>query len=481
MTQPSATSSVRSDRARVPRGTHAVASHGPKVLRVGVVREGRVIEERIIKDRTHVTVGGHDKNTFVVFGAELPPSFRLFEVLDEDYCLNFDESMQGRLALPGGACDLQALRSRQVGSGHGTYQVRLSEESRGKITVGDTTFLFQFVAPPPEQPRPQLPVSVTRGATAVDWTTTVIAAFSFLAHFCAIAAMYSDWLDPVVDYEVNVGALVETVRSLPAPPPVEEPVELTPAEEEPSQKKEKKEEKKEAKPTPAPKRETRPRGDAPRRAGTPSMSSAQVAAISNELESLEMATLAALTSSGPATANVLRTGEVPTATLDAAAKSAVAVSASSSGGLKLSGSGGTIRPGATGGGLASIGSVGKTAATGSGTQVEVQGPKGDADVGEAAVAGGQVGNADRVVASLRAGFRACYNRGLATNPDIQGKILLKIKIGPTGEVLGVTNTTTGDIPPAVVSCVEARAKVARFQPPEGGVAVVQVPVSFVKQ
>ena len=30
---------------------------GPKVLRIGVVQGGRVSEERIIKQRTHVTVG----------------------------------------------------------------------------------------------------------------------------------------------------------------------------------------------------------------------------------------------------------------------------------------------------------------------------------------------------------------------------------------------------------------------------------------
>ena len=52
--------------------------------------------------------------------------------------------------------------------------------------LDDTTFLFQFVAPPPIQPKPQLPVSVTRGATSIDWATTMIAAFSFLLHFSAI-------------------------------------------------------------------------------------------------------------------------------------------------------------------------------------------------------------------------------------------------------------------------------------------------------
>jgi outer membrane biosynthesis protein TonB len=334
--------------------------------------------------------------------------------------------------------------------------------------VGDTTFLFQFVAPPPIQPRPQLPVSVTRGATSVDWPTTVIAAFSFLVHFCAIGSIYSDWLDPVVDYDVNVSGLVEQVKSLPAPPPVEEPEQPAP---------EQKEAKAEA-----------PKAEAPKAAPKPSatpvkehVSKAQVAAISNELQSLEMATLAALSSAGPATANVLRSGEVPTSALDAAAASEAGVSAAGPGGLKLGGAGGTVRPGATGGGLASIGATGKSTAAGSGATQQVKGPRGSADLGNASVAGGSVSDASRVVAQMRAGFRSCYNRGLAENPDIEGKIALSIKVGPTGQVSSVSATKTGSIPDSVLECVKARASSASFSPPQGGAAVVQVPVSFVKQ
>ena len=40
----------------------AVASTGPKVLRIGLIRGGRVVEERIIKQRTSVTVGPSEKN-----------------------------------------------------------------------------------------------------------------------------------------------------------------------------------------------------------------------------------------------------------------------------------------------------------------------------------------------------------------------------------------------------------------------------------
>ena len=52
----------------------------------------------------------------------------------------------------------------------------LDERSRGKVAVGDLSILFQFVTPPPPQPRPQLPASV-RGScfTGMDWALPVIA------------------------------------------------------------------------------------------------------------------------------------------------------------------------------------------------------------------------------------------------------------------------------------------------------------------
>src|SRR5690349_16238772 len=198
---------------------------GPKVLRIGLVQSGRVIEERIIKQRTHVTVGPNEKNMFVVAAGNLPNTFRLFELVGNDYSLNFLDGMSGRVALPTGISDLNVLRGQARRTQQGAYQIRLTEDSRGKVVVGDTTFLFQFVAPPPIQPKPQLPVSVTRGATSIDWPTTMVAAFSFLIHFSAIGAIYSEWFDPVVDYDVNVSNLIESMKSLPPPPPVEEQAE----------------------------------------------------------------------------------------------------------------------------------------------------------------------------------------------------------------------------------------------------------------
>lgn len=46
---------------------------GPKVLRIGLLQGGKVIEERVIKQRTHVTVGPSEKSTFVLPTKSLPP------------------------------------------------------------------------------------------------------------------------------------------------------------------------------------------------------------------------------------------------------------------------------------------------------------------------------------------------------------------------------------------------------------------------
>ena len=196
---------------------------GPKVLRIGLVQRGRIVEERVIKQRTTVTVGQNEKNMFVIPGAagNLPPQFKLFELLGNDYYLNFLDGMNGRVALATGITDIAALRGQAKKTGGG-YQVKLTDEARGKIVVGDTTFLFQFVAPPPVQPRPQLPLAVKGGiANQIDWNLTIIAAFSFLLHFGFIGAMYSDWFDSVVNDDVNVGNLVDMMKNIPTPPPTE--------------------------------------------------------------------------------------------------------------------------------------------------------------------------------------------------------------------------------------------------------------------
>ena len=438
------------------------------MLRLGLVESGNVVDERVIKQRQTVTVGPSEKAHFVVAIDGIPGAFPLFELIGNDYYLNFLDSMSGRVALQTGVSELSMLKAQARRNAEGAYQVKLTDDTRGKIVIGPVSFLFQFVAPPPPQPKPRLPATATRGANGIDWVTTIIAAFSFLGHFLAIGMLYSDWLDPKADDEVRIASLVEAVRALPPPPPVETPDEGKKVAD--TQ-------------TDAPKAETKPSsgGNAGAQSSGP-MSAAQAAAVAKEIDNMAAALLGSLAATGAATEGVLRSGdELATGALDQAARSGSGISGESIGGLNLQGGGGTIRPGESGGGLAAVGIAGKTAGTqGAGSGATVKGPSGNASVGGASVAGGAVSNASRVVAGMRAGFRACYQRELQNNPDAEGKISLVIRVGPGGEVTGVTANATGNLGGAV-ACVKSRAMAAQFDPPEGGSAAINVPVTFVKQ
>ncbi|MCC6556862.1 MAG: AgmX/PglI C-terminal domain-containing protein [Polyangiaceae bacterium] len=450
---------------------------GPKVLRIGLVQGGKVIEERVIKQRTHVTIGPSEKSMFVIPSKAIPPSFRLFELVGGEYQLNFLDGMTGRIALKSGVSELAALKgsARQVPLGNvPAFQIPLSEDARGKIVVGETTFLFQFVAPPPVQPKPQLPVSVKAGLAAdIDWTTTIIAAFSFLLHFGAVGSIYSDWMDPIVDDEVEVAQLLESVKQLPPPPPVEQPKEVpdTPV----------------AAATAAAEAPKAGGGGAGKGAGPGggkgNISDARASAIANELAQLDMQMLGALNSTGNATSSVLSSGDVPLGLLENAAASGSGVGKGGIAGLNMGGSGGgTVRPGAVGGGgLSGLGNTEAGSPASAGSTQKVKGPVGNAQVGGAAVSGGNVANASSVVAGMSAGFRRCYTRGLAEDPSMKGSVRITARVGPNGEVLSASPSGGGGLSGTVISCVVARVQSAQFAPPDGGGATIVIPVTFVSQ
>lgn len=443
---------------------------GPKVLRVGLVMGGKVMEERVIKERTHVTIGPSEKSTFVTPGKNVPSNFRLFELVGNEYVLNFMDNMTGRLAQKSGVTDLADLKlqAKTTTVGNATvYQAPLTDDARGKVVVGDTTFLFQFVAAPVVAVKIQMPVSVQGGfGTSIDWSTTIIAAFSFLLHFGLVGTIYSDWLDPPVSNEFDVAQLLESIKNLPAPPPVEEPKETadtatpTPQAEAPKT------------PTPAAKAESGGK-----------VSDTRAAQISNELQQLDLQMLGALNSMGDATQGVLERGDVPMGLFDnAAASSAGASALGGMGGLNLGDSGGAVRPGAAGNSLANIGDTQAAAgaASAGGATKTVKGPTGSANVGGAAVTG-NVANAQSVVAGMGAGFRRCYNRGLQTDPTMKGSVRITARIGPNGEVLSASPSGGGGLSGEVIGCVVSRVQSAQFAPPDGGGATVVIPVSFVSQ
>ena len=321
------------------------------------------------------------------------------------------------------------------------------------------------------QPRPQLPLAVKGGvASQIDWSLTIIAAFSFLLHFGLVGAMYSDWMDPVVSDEFNVAGLVDMMKNIPPPPATETPTDTN------------------ANATStatAQAAASKPSGGGGAKASGGSNKSAgsvgdkQAAALAAQADAMQMQMLAAL-GGGPSTQGALNRSDIPPVDLSQAAGSSAGV-AHGTGDLKVGGGGGAVQGGGKGGGLGSLG--GGTKGTGDGSaggERKVEGPKADAQIGGTS-ASVPVSDADRVIAGLRPRFKQCYQVGLNSDPNMSGKVVISAKVGPNGEVSSADIASNSGLSPSVASCIANVVKRAQFNAPGGGGSTLQIPVTFVQQ
>lgn len=465
-------------RGRMTAVMRAISrASGARVLRVALVREGRIVDERVVARHGSVTIGPTERSTFVVDTRAIPPGFRLFEPTPSGVVLRWLDGMEGRVVHDGAVRDLAALAPRALRTrvgGRDVLELTLDDDARGKIVVGETALLFQRVAAAPTPSKPQLPTSV-RDGTGLDWTTTIVAAFSFLLHFGLVGSIYSDWMDPLLDDDARTAQLVDSLRALPAPPPVETALEIV----------------SEATPT-----SPHNAADVPKAArgtasstkgerGSAAAGDAKAAALSKQLDSLNVEMLSALAATGSSTDRLLASSDMPTGMLDDAAAADRAVAPNGVAGLSMGRGGpGVVRPGAVGrGDLTAIGDVGRGDAPVSvGSAQAPHGPRGgQASIGSEGLVGGNVANATAVVARMQAGFRRCYNRELPNAPDMKGSVRITAKIGPNGEVAGASASGGGGLTPGLISCVTARVASAQFAAPDGGGATIVIPVTFFPQ
>ena len=157
---------------------------GPKVLRIGLVpgphhrrAHHQAAHERHRRAEREVDVRHPERTS--------PPQFKLFELIGGDYYLNFLDGMTGRVALATGITDSAALKGQAKRVGQ-----RLPDPAhRGGARQG-------------RHRRDDVPLPVRRAAAGaaaaaaaalgqgglasqIDWSLTIIAAFSFLLHFGA--------------------------------------------------------------------------------------------------------------------------------------------------------------------------------------------------------------------------------------------------------------------------------------------------------
>ena len=458
-----------------------VPTSGPKVLRIGVIQSGKIVEERIIRRRETVSVGSSERNHFVVQSANMPSRFELFQLVGNDYILNFTEDMRGRVGLPAGVQDLAQLRASGAARNAGSYwQVKLNDNSRGKVTIGETTLLFQFVTPPPVQPRPQLPAAARGGfVKGIDWVFTAFVTFSFMMHFGFIIYLENaDW-----DLDSGIGELPPELSQMildePPPPPEDTPTEEVtdaPTEEAVA----------EAPSTHAPASNAHAENTG---AEAPSQAEATARMAEEASAAAEMLLVGALGEADGAFRDVLAGGAVTGNAADVLAQAnGVGVASGAAGGALRSRGGGGNGSGEGGGlgGLAAAGGAGATAQQNEGTQVVEVRVRGNLrlDDGEAIGGDGDF-DARQVVSLIRqrlSAIRACYERELRRNPQLAGKVTVDFTIQTTGSVSGVraSENTTGDS--AVATCVTGVVQRFRWNPgPEGGSVTFSYPFVFAPQ
>lgn len=89
-----------------------------------------------------------------------------------------------------------------------------------------------------------------------------------------------------------------------------------------------------------------------------------------------------------------------------------------------------------------------------------------------------ISDADKVIASLRPGFKACYQTALAADPTIQGRVVMDTLVAPDGHVTSVNVHEATSLPPAVTGCIAGLLKDATFAPPGGTGSTLRVPITF---
>ena len=448
----------------------------PKILRIGIIQGGRIVEERLVRKRENITIGHSAKNMFVVPSEALPRNWLLFQVSGNQYVAHFSEGMDARIAVGNEIISLAQLKQTgKIQKKGQSFELPLDDRSRGKITLADMTILFQFVTPPIPQPRPQLPASVRGSVTSdLDWFFTIIAATSFLIHLSLVIYLRSvDW-PRKPDIEEIPDRFVQMVKKPEEPKKEEKKVEKVEEkkEEKKAEKKvevaEKKVEKKEVSPEDAAKRaEEKARQDAERRAR-----------LAEQVKSTGLLKLlGANTGEGGSIADVLGKGDVDR-DQEKAFQGVGGVGVASGNdqlrGIKSGGSGsGRVASvgGLRGGGSIAGGGTGEAAAekkvSGS---IKSEAPAVDGELDPAMVA--------KEVRTRLGAIKACYERALKRNPTLSGKVVIHWTITQAGTVSGVDveQDTLGDA--EVASCIKALVARWRFPAPSGGSVEVSFPFVF---
>lgn len=217
----------------------------PRILRVAVVRGGKILEERLFRRHQTVTIGSHRGATLCVPAASMPDKRPLFIKVAGRLALNLDCAQSARVSVQGTVSDLTGLAEHaSMVRTRGRRLLVLDHTARGKVSVGDTTVLFQLVRQPKTLPRVPLPASARGGLSQAlraeqHLVMTIVMSLILQAGFIALSVAFETPEDKVKKKNRFVQVLTHDVQFNEPEEEVDEPEtapgdEPDPAEEEPT-------------------------------------------------------------------------------------------------------------------------------------------------------------------------------------------------------------------------------------------------------
>lgn len=437
-----------------------------KVLRVGLIQDGRIIEERYLR-RGELSVGQDKKNTLVLPLPGVPQSMPLFEHKGGQVSLVLSEEVEGRLVLEGKAYDFQQARSLGQERG-GVVVLSLSDGARGEVPLGPVRLFFQVTSEPLEPVRPVLPPNI-RGSPwqSMDRLFLAILAGSLLLNSSLASLIIASERPPEPELELDqlddrfARVLIPVKKDEPARP--QEVAEAAGAKEDKPADKGSKDEPAEDTPAPA--------------AGDDAAAQKRRAELAKKVAGkglLKILGSAGGGGGGGAFSDVLggSTG---------GGDIAAALAGSAGGGVGVAGAADSVGAGGPrGGGSGTVAGIGNVGTKGGGNvdlgakkEVAVAAAvrEGTPEVDSSSVDRGAL---TRFIKSRLSAIRNCYEKELKRNPNLKGKITVRFTIQPTGRTsdIEIEENTLGN--EAVASCIRTtiRTWVMPFKPDD------EVPVSY---
>lgn len=454
-----------------------------RILRVGLFQNKNCIEERLIHTRKAVTIGTDlRKNTFVVPTSQLPKSFVVFDVKENNYVLNFTKDMTGRVSVgegkPQELSDLiKTGKAQKTASG---FSITITDKMYGRVAFEDkgeeVALLFQFVKPPPPKTPPVLPASMRGGlifAILASTTLVISTFFSALFQIGFVAfVLAKDWPKPRdLDYVMPdrfVSIMVDT-----KPEPVE--TEPMPVEEGDGPGEQVAEE-----PAPGPKEEEpskEPKSAEDRAAADAERKRRLAAEVQNKTI---LGQIGALSSEGGSLIDTLSEGAGKTSMEEAFANSAgiaTNVAGAEQSGLRTSGSSDADGKGSAVGmgelkGLAGATKAQKGVDTGSKGEKAVK-VRLDMKTPEKMIGTGKLDSASvsDVIRRRQSAIQRCYEREIKNNPKASGKVVVSFTIGTIGRVTS-SKAVEDSVGGGVGQCVAGVIQGFRFPQPSGGEVIV---------